>query len=561
MVRTFQTHHIRKQQELTGKLWKFTVLEGEHQGESFPVFTPSCWETYPGFASYRGQAEYETLFTAEGAVRLEFKGVSHMAWVYVDDKKVAEHYNAYTPFSVVLLGLKAGEHTLRVRVDNAFKEEYPLNFPNDYMSYGGINRAVVCEEINKVYLTKIHITPEKKLDRGWQAKIEVFAENITGQPQMIQLSLVFEGEELTMSSIAAAPGIRKIYEEMLTFPDAEDWSMEQPKLYYLQAKLLENGVEMDDLIERIGFRRVETTEKRILMNGKPLRIKGVNRHEDHPQYGCALPASAIAYDLRLIKDMGANSVRTSHYPNDEIFLDLCDELGILVWEEHHMRAGDEAQMRLPLFEQYAEQVIREMIETHYNHPSIYIWGILNECASDTEYGRSCYEKQYDLIRSLDASRPCSSASCKFEKDLCMHLPDVVSWNMYPYWYEKRTAAEMVDWLYQWSMAPKRGEGKPFLITEIGAGAVYGFRSPDKDPWTEEYQAEAIEKQLTEVMAYEDCIGLYIWQFCDIRVNKEWFAARPKTRNNKGIVDEYRRRKLSYDVVKRLFHACPDYWEQ
>lgn len=117
------------------------------------------------------------------------------------------------------------------------------------------------------------------------------------------------------------------------------------------------------------------------------------------------------------------------------FLDLCDELGILVWEENHARGLSLEQMQNPRFEAQAEQVIREMIDAHYNHPSVYIRGILNECASDSEYGKTCYEKQFSLIRALDRSRPCSFASCKFKTDPCFGLCDVVSYNIYPLWYQ------------------------------------------------------------------------------------------------------------------------------
>lgn len=144
-----------------------------------------------------------------------------------------------------------------------------------------------------------------------------------------------------------------------------------------------------------------------MLNGKKLRIKGVCRHEDHPDYGCALPYGAIYHDLVLIQQMGANSIRTVRYPNDEIFLDLCDEMGILVWEENHARGIEEEQMKHPLFEMQAENVIKEMIAAHYNHPSIFIWGILNECASETLFGRECYKKQFELIRQMDDTRPCT----------------------------------------------------------------------------------------------------------------------------------------------------------
>lgn len=560
MLRTFLTHKIRKQTELSERLWNFSPREGDRAGQVIKVTVPSCWETYPGFENYRAEAEYTTEFEAEGNVRLEFKGVSHMAWVYVDGREVAKHYNAYTPFDVVVKDLKPGIHILKVVVDNSFKEDYALNRPNDYMSYGGISRGVALEEIGDIYLEGIHVTPIETGDNGWLAKVEIFVNNITDEVQVTDLEVVLHNTGFVKSGLCVAPGKSMLFSEEVFFEGVKTWSMEEPNLYEISAKLIKNGEAIDDLIDRTGFRKVEVTKDRILINGRAIRIKGFCRHEDHPQYGCALPLEAMAYDLNLIKDMGGNSVRTSHYPNDERFLDLCDELGILVWEEHHLRAGDDDLCDNPNFERQCEQVIEEMITYHYNHPSIYIWGIMNEFASDSPKARPCYAAQYALIRKLDSTRPCSSASCKFKKDICMDLPDVVSWNIYPYWYEDITAAEKIDGLYTWTRDEGNGGDKPFLITEIGAGAIYGFRSHDHDKWTEEYQAETLEKQLTEVMAYTPCMGLYIWQFCDIRVNREWFMSRPRTRNNKGIVDEFRRRKLSYDVVKRLFTECPNYWD-
>ena len=292
--------------------------------------------------------------------------------------------------------------------------------------------------------------------------------------------------------------------------------------------------------------------KGIYLNGNRVRIKGFCRHEDHPQFGCAIPYGAMYQDLMLMKEAGANSVRTSHYPNDERFLDLCDELGILVWEENHARGLSEENMRNPNFERQCEDCIREMITAHYNHPSIYIWGILNECASHTEYGRECYRRQYELIGQLDSTRPRSSASCQFKTDICFDLPEVVSYNIYPLWYHDTPPGEYLDDLYGWVQEETEGAGKPVLITEIGAGAIYGYRTPDMVKWSEEYQEKALEEQLTAVLSREDISGVYIWQFCDCRVCDSWFSGRPRTMNNKGIWDEYRRPKLSFRTVKRIF---------
>ena len=567
MIRTFDTHKVRKQRELTGRLWQFTPCQGEHAGEQYQVATPSCFESYPDFGNYRGEGIYKTAFWGGGNLRLEFKGVSHTATVWLDGREIAKHYNAYTIFDAVLTGIPEGEHTLEIKADNRFSEESALHIPNDYMSYGGITRPVVLERIADVYLRQVHVTPV--FTNGvWSAEVEAVVANVSDVVQncTVRADIARENTQETVQGTAQweevelAPGERRTLARTLTFPDVEVWSMESPNLYYVNAVVEQSGIPVDDLIDRFGFRQVGMEGKRILINGKAVCIKGFCRHEDHPQFGCALPFFAMAADLALIKHLGANSVRTSHYPNDEIFLDLCDEQGILVWEENHARGLDLAHMQNPNFEPQAEQVIREMIPSHYNHPSVYIWGILNECASETEYGKECYKKQLSLIRELDRSRLHSFASCKFKSDICLGLPDVVSYNIYPQWYHDTLVQEYLDDLYRWVQEETEGKGKPFLITEIGAGGIYGYRNPYHSKWTEEYQADALEKQVKGVLEYEDCCGVYIWQFCDIRISEECFGARPRTMNNKGIVDEYRRRKLSYDVVKRIFESYGNYWE-
>lgn len=558
MLRAFQTHVIRKQTELSGRTWAFAPNNAATV-EALNVPVPSCWEMYPGFENYRGKATYETQFFAEGNIRLEFKGVGHFGTIFIDGEKVTSHYNAYTPFETVLCNIKPSMHTLQVEVDNAFREEYALNRPNDYMSYGGITRGVLLEELPNVHLTRLKVTPLKVEGNGWRAHVEVFCRNLTATPQKADIEIRMHENVFFARQLEIQPGESLAWTQELLLTNIESWTLEAPRLYEINAVLSINDCPIDDLIDRTGFRTVEIQGNRVLINQKPIKIKGFCRHEDHPEFGCAIPFGTMAHDLQLIKDMGGNSVRTAHYPNDELFLDLCDEMGILVWEENHARGLSESTMSNPLFDEQASQVTREMITAHYNHPSIYIWGIFNECASETALGRERYRIQYELIKTLDKTRPHSSATCRYYKDICLDMPDVVSWNMYPYWYENKTAHEMIDSLYNWTQEETGGAGKPFMITEVGAGAIYGYRGQHHDKWTEEYQAEALEKQLAEILAYESCMGVYIWQFCDCRVSKEYFDKRPRTMNNKGIVDEYRRHKLAYEAVKRIFSGEGNYW--
>lgn len=562
MIRTFKTHYVRKQMELTESLWEFEPCAGNYAGQKFPVAVPGCWENHPLFADYRGEGIYRKTFQAQGNVRIECKGVSHTATVYLDGQEVGHHYNAYTPFSVVVNDLEPGRHMLEIKADNRFHKDSALHVPNDYMSYGGISRGVVVEELSDLYLEYVHVKTYRENEQ-WHVQVKA-AVNVLKIGQNDEEDITIQGKiKDTAFEWKLTDTAKKHYEFCtdLKIDGIEEWSPETPVLYQVELQMLREDEVIDDLMERFGFREICVQGKYILLNGKRLRIKGICRHEDHPDYGCALPYQTIYNDLVLIRQMGANSIRTAHYPNDEIFLDLCDELGILVWEENHARGLEEDRMKHPLFEEQAEQVIREMIFYHYNHPCIFIWGILNECASETLFGRSCYEKQFRLIREMDDSRPCTFASCKFFGDICFDLPDVISCNLYPRWYVDKPVRDYLNEVYDWIVEDGNGKGKPFIVSEIGAGGLYGCHNAYHGKWTEEYQADALSEQVSECLKFSESMGVYIWQFCDVRVSSEWFAGRPREMNNKGVVDEYRRPKAAYGRVKEIFEQYTNYYEE
>jgi beta-galactosidase/beta-glucuronidase len=562
MIRTFKTHYVRKQMELTESLWEFEPCAGNYAGQKFPVAVPGCWENHPLFADYRGEGIYRKTFQAQGNVRIECKGVSHTATVYLDGHEIGHHYNAYTPFSVVVSDLEPGRHMLEIKADNRFHKDSALHVPNDYMSYGGISRGVVVEELSDLYLEYVHVKTYRENEQ-WHVQVKA-AVNVLKVGQNDEEDITIQGKiKDTAFEWKLTDTAKKHYEFCtdLKIDGIEEWSPETPVLYQVELQMLREDEVIDDLIERFGFREICVQGKYVLLNGKRLRIKGICRHEDHPDYGCALPYQTIYNDLVLIRQMGANSIRTAHYPNDEIFLDLCDELGILVWEENHARGLEEDRMKHPLFEEQAEQVIREMIFYHYNHPCIFIWGILNECASETLFGRSCYEKQFRLIREMDDSRPCTFASCKFFGDICFDLPDVISCNLYPRWYVDKPVRDYLNEVYDWIVEDGNGKGKPFIVSEIGAGGLYGCHNAYHGKWTEEYQADALSEQVSECLKFSESMGVYIWQFCDVRVSSEWFAGRPREMNNKGVVDEYRRPKAAYGRVKEIFEQYTNYYEE
>lgn len=565
MYRLFDTHKVRRCEELSSCLWDLHVLDDKKPCEK-KCFVPGCLENLPGYGKYRGEAVYSRRFTAAGNIRLEFKGISHTAWIYVDGVKVKEHYGAYTPFDVIVPDLAPGEHTLEVKVSNRFSEASALHIPNDYMSYCGITRPVVLEHVGSAYVEWAHYTTRKEGDT-WQLGVEISVSCLKDTAP-VEAVVRIDHREFILPGKALAQGERVLLSGTFAMGEVLEWTTETPDLYTVEAVLKTDREILDDLVERIGFREVRIAGNRILLNGRALRIKGICRHEDYTGFGCALPAAAIHGDLQQIRDMGCNSIRTVHYPNDEIFLDMCDEMGILVWEEHHARGLQEEDMRNPNFDWQCELCNEEMVRCHFNHPSIYIWGVLNECASHTEYGRICYQKQLEQLRKLDTTRPLTFASCKFKKepdgsnlyltDLCLDLPDVVSYNIYPRWYFEPDIPKFLSDLHA-CIEQSSGAGKPLLISEMGAGGEYGFRTPERLKWSEEYQMDALEEQLTALLAAQAYSGVYIWQFCDCRVSEEWFPERPRSYNNKGLVDTYRRPKLAYETVKRIFGDYPDYF--
>ena len=548
MSRLFETHHIRKQTSLDG-IWDFRT-EGSDKLYKMPV--PGCWEQHPDFYQYRGAGTYTRQIRVEkdGDLRLEFKGVSHTADVWFDGEKIAHHYNAYTPFSMVLRGVTAGEHTLSVRVDSSYSEYSSLHIPNDYYSFGGISRPVVMEYVPDVYIKYIHFTPVFQ-NGVWSGKTEVCIVNLTDKAKEVtltaELAAVKQNAKLTVASGETVTAFEAVY------PDAQPWEMEDPKLYYIKAVVDDGGVK-DDLIDRVGFRYVSYDSRKFYLNGKPVFLKGLNRHEDYGLVGCAVPLQMMAHDLDLFADMGANAVRTSHYPNDERFLDLCDERGFLVWEENHARGLTLEQMQNPNFERQCADCIDEMIENHYNHPSIVIWAILNECASDTQEGKVMYKKQLDQIRDLDQSRPLTFASCKYYGDVSLDLPDMVSFNCY---FPMGKIKEEMDKLWNWIDTEAGGEDKAIIVSEFGCEALYGYREPSGSDWSEEKQVKFLTENINAYMDSCRVTGLFIWMFADTRISSERFGHwRPRGRNNKGVVDEYRRPKLSYHAVKELFKRDP-----
>lgn len=581
MRRTFDEHEVRPAWSLDGR-WQFVTQgdkppmrkDGLPRSYARSIQVPSCWELLPGLESYRGVAWFRTVLERLPGrpTRLVFGGVSHTADVYVDGRRLGHHYDAFTPFEVVVPAEgdpaddRPIESELVLRVDNTFGPHSGLHLENDYYTWGGITRPAEAQALpdDGLFIQRIFATPTLAPGGRWNLDLRVRLGNLGTGVVRRTVRVAVAGCSMTLGPIAVPPAGDKTVEGRITGIAADPWSASSPSLYFLTAQLIDPDTDeiTDDLIDRVGFRQVRVRGKRVLLNGRAVRFRGFNRHESHGNFGCALPLEAQAQDLEILRDLGCNFVRTAHYPNDQRFLDLCDEMGFYVWEESHAR---QVKSDHPAYPEQITRSTQEMLDWHHNHPAIVMWGYLNECESRTPEGRDEHARLYRLIKQCDPSRPVTFA-CHYNKlSIAYRFCDIVSWNRYDAWYSGWTQKiepaikDMIKWLD--TPASKGGAGKPVIMSEFGGAGLYGCRARTRAKWTEEYQSDILDESLRVYLHHPRIVGAAIWQFTDCRVTENHWSTRARTHNNKGTLDEFRRPKLAYDTVKARMEEAAKKWNR
>lgn len=532
-------------------------------GLSFPdrAVVPGCFDTRPDLAGARGTAAYRTTFAQsnESHGLLEFDGLGIWAAVYIDGRLRHVHRKPYSPFVVDVppsTGSATFERELVVLVDNRFDgERSPLQENYfDFYAYGGIFRPVSYTALPADFLTDVRVCTTR-LD---PPVIRIAVKTNTERAAVYRY--LVDGREV--ASTADGRPVERTEDGLadveVDLPGHALWSPEEPVLHTLTV-IMETVSARDEYELRFGIRTVTTDGSKLLLNGSPIQLFGWNRHESHPQFGPALPLQQMEHDIRLMQQAGANFVRGSHYPQDERFLDLCDELGVMVWEESIGWQQNAAHFANPDYQQLIVEQQEEMIRAHAHHPSIIMWGFQNELHSELPESRPVIERLASVTRRSDPSRPVTFASCRFPDDRCLDLVDMVSLNIYPGWYAQdadqyrplEEIAERLDEIRR-SLQEQNLDEKPLLISEIGAGAIYGWRDAHAGHWSEQYQSDYLEAVCREFLSRDEITGLALWQFCDVRSYGSGRAlSRPRSFNNKGIVDEYRRPKQAYQTVQRL----------
>lgn len=359
---------------------------------------------------------------ASQRVFINFGGVMTAAKVFLNEDLVGEYRGGYLPFSFELTAcLKWGtENVLTVEVDSTERADVPpFGGPLDYLPFGGIYREVSLRVVADTFIENVFAKPIGVLSENRSVMVRSFVNGRRSKGLRLMVEL-FDGDRiLAMKDEVLTAGVRFFDMTLEKLGPIELWDLDHPKLYTVRSGLFAGDRCIDHFETRMAFRDSRFTSKGYFLNGRHLKLRGLNRHQTFPFVGQAMPARVQRRDAWILKkELKCNIVRTSHYPQSPHFLDACDELGLLVFEEipgwNHI--GDAAWKELSLRD------VDGMIRRDWNHPSIIMWGVrINESVDDREF----YTRTNQLARSLDDSRPTGGVRHRYESE---RLEDVFTMN-------------------------------------------------------------------------------------------------------------------------------------
>jgi len=356
-------------------------------------------------------------------VFIDFGAAMTASKVWLNDQLLGEYRGGYTPFSFELtphLNWR-GDNVIAVEVDSTERKDIPpFGGDIDYLTFGGIYRDVVLRVVPQTFIDNVFAKPFNVLgDRGLDVQCSITHKAGTDTARRIVAELL-DGTRLVDSLEGVVKPEHDVFNITLNnLSSVELWDIDHPKLYDVKVKLYDGEKLADEYKTRIGFREAKFTPDGFFLNGKHLKLRGLNRHQTFPFVGQAMPARVQRRDAWILRrELKCNIVRTSHYPQSPHFLDACDELGLMVLEEipGWQHVGDEQ------WRQLAVSYVESMIRRDWNHPSIIIWGVrVNESGDYHDF----YTKTNNLARSLDDSRQTGGVRYKYDSEL---LEDVFTMN-------------------------------------------------------------------------------------------------------------------------------------
>jgi beta-galactosidase len=459
-----------------------------------PAALPHCFNATdacdPDQPYYRGPGWYRTRLAlenpfADGRTILHFQGAGQTTTLWVGSTLIGTHKGGYdeSVFDITdaVQHLSAadakGGVPIVVLCDNSPDLDRVPSDLSDFCLYGGLYRHVNLVYLPAVALDAVHVLATVAADGSAQVSVKTRLFNPINRNLACTVSVeVFDAAGRSIhratQTIPVWTGLSELTTHHILAPEL--WSPESPRLYRCRVTLT-TPAGQTSLDERFGIRQTEFVEHGpFKLNGKRVLLRGTQRHADHAGVAAAMSDDQVREEMRLIREMGANFIRLAHYQQDRLVLDLCDELGLMVWEEvPWCRAGVGSEA----FQQNAKHMLTNMIDQHFNHPSIILWGLGNEDDWPDEYPtvdqaaiRGFMTELRDLAHSLDNSRLTSVRRCDFARD----IPDVYSPSIWAGWYSGNYRE------YEQSLVTQRDRVKRFIHIEWGADSQAGRHSEDPE---------------------------------------------------------------------------------
>lgn len=508
---------------------------------------------------------------------IRFGSVTHKARLYVNGEFMCEHIGGFTPFEVELNEVVSSEKNLiQVAVENILDfTTIPVGMVSgegedkksqglfDFFNYAGIHRPVKLYTTPKSYLKDITVVTDYTGSEG------VINYSIEVEGNVSASIKVFDEEDNLVAVSMGNEGKVKI-------DDVNLWMPMNAYLYNLVVELNNGEILVDEYELPVGIRTVEVRGKQFLINGEPFYFKGFGKHEDSHIHGRGFDEALNVKDLNLMKWMGANSFRTSHYPYSEEMMRLAMREGIVIIDEVPavgMMLGMAAfgalfggsQVKLDTWKDLKtkenhERVLRELIARDKNNPAVVLWSVANEPDSQLNGAYEYFEPLCKLTKELDPQkRPITIVThlmAPAGKDLIYPLVDVISLNRYFGWYResgdlKAAAVALKEELNKW--AEIDGD-KPIVFTEYGADTVAGFHDVYDIMFTEEYQVKFYEMYHEVFDEFAQVVGEQAWNFADFEV---WQGIMRIQGNKKGMFTRERQPKAVVQSVKKRWTSIPE----
>lgn len=581
--------------DLSG-IWNFRISTSPNQGfdekwylkplsETGPVIdmaVPSSYNDITEDQSIRdhiGWVWYDRMFfqqprgAADQRLYLRFEGVHYYCMVWLNGHEIMMHVGAHLPFEADVTAILSAEqppYRITVAVNNTLTPTtlpcgtveylngpmYPpdgvfvQNLQFDFFNYAGIQHRVLLYSVPAAHIQDMLLltAPASEGSSQWTVMCNI---NVTGNPQEFDVQLLDKsGTLVAQYNGSSSDFVLKVDNPKLWWP----WTMaEYGEVAYLYTLQVKYG--QDVYRQSIGLRTVEVEGTRFLINGKPFYFHGVDKHEDADIRGKGYDVPLILKDVNMMKWLGVNAFRTSHYPYSEELMHLCDKEGIVVIDETPAVGLHESFNFVTATLNHHLQVTTELILRDRNHPSVVMWSLANEPNTELKVSEDYFNKVFDHARTMDPTRPLTFAcNREYNQDLVTKFADVIMINRYYGWYKNMGYPKLIPYelsydLEQWQNVEK----KPMMISEYGASTIAGFHQDPPTSFTEEYQVEVLTQYFSVFDKYRDqfLVGELIWNFADFMTEQK--DDRP-VGNKKGVLTRQRQPKSAAFLLRSRYHS-------